>query len=83
MDTLEACKLAYRKHHLGDESIGWEELSNCLFLALCNEMGDEGYQDWLKNAVEEPWTCRRCGDPNITERCQGCNADRRGLGGEC
>jgi hypothetical protein len=25
---LDAVKLAYRKHHMGDDSIGWEELSD-------------------------------------------------------
>ena len=44
---LDAVKLAYRKHHLGDESIGWDELSGCLLDALCNEMGDNGFQEWL------------------------------------
>ena len=47
MDLLNACKLAYRKHHLNDESIGWEELGDCLLDALCNEMGDDGFQEWL------------------------------------
>jgi len=47
MDLLSACKLAYRKHHLNDDSIGWDELSDCLLDALCNEMGDDGFQEWL------------------------------------
>ena len=47
MDLLSACKLAYRKHHLNDDSIGWDELSDCLLAALCNEMGDDGYQEWI------------------------------------
>ena len=46
---LEACKLAYRKHHLGDESIGWEELGTILLDAICNEIGDDGYQKWLED----------------------------------
>ena len=49
MDLLSACKLAYRKHHLNDDSIGWNELGDCLLDALCNEMGDEGFQEWLKS----------------------------------
>ena len=44
---LEACKMAYRKHHLDDQSIGWDELSKFLLNALCNAMGDEGFQEWL------------------------------------
>ena len=42
MDLLTACKLAYRKHHLDDESVGWEELGNALLDALCNECGNCG-----------------------------------------
>ena len=46
-DLLTACKLAYRKYHLNDNSIGWHELGECLLDALCNEMGDESFQKWL------------------------------------
>ena len=50
-DPLEvaenAVKAAYRKHHLGDESIGWDELATTLQCALCEIMGDSGYQQWL------------------------------------
>lgn len=49
---LAAVKLAYRKHHLGDDSIGWDELSEALLNALCNSMGDEGFQAWLKEVTE-------------------------------
>lgn len=48
MDLLTACQLAYRKHHLGDESIGWEELGDCLQAALCEAMGDHEFCEWLK-----------------------------------
>lgn len=43
----EAVKLAYRKHHMGDEDVGWNELSDRLRDALCNSMGDVGYQRWV------------------------------------
>lgn len=49
MNLLDACKLAYRKHVLDDDSIGWDELGNCLLDALCNELGDDDYQEWLKS----------------------------------
>ena len=52
MDTLEACKLAYRKHHLNDDSIGWEELGHILVDAICDEIGDEGYKEWLRKTKE-------------------------------
>ena len=48
MNLLDACKLAYRKHVLNDESIGWDELGNCLLDAICNEIGDDGYRQWLQ-----------------------------------
>jgi len=44
---LVSLQMAYRKHHLNDDSIGWEELSTSLLNTLCNVMGDEGYQEWL------------------------------------
>lgn len=47
-ELLEAVKLAYRKHHLGDDTIGWNELSDTLLNALCNAMGDEAYLEWVK-----------------------------------
>lgn len=48
MDLLEACKMAYRKHHLLDKSIGWEELSDVLCDAICNEIGDDDFVIWLE-----------------------------------
>lgn len=43
---LFVLKLAYRKHHLGDETIGWDELGNKMCDALCDAMGDEEYRKW-------------------------------------
>jgi hypothetical protein len=45
---LHAVQSAYHKHHLGDDSIGWDELSDIMCDALCNEMGNVGFQKWLK-----------------------------------
>ena len=53
MNLLSACKLAYRKHHLGDVSIGWEELAEVLMNALCNEMGDDAFQKWLHHLASQ------------------------------
>jgi len=47
-DLLYACKAAYRKHVLDDDEIGWEELTDILYDALCNAMGDDGFVLWLK-----------------------------------
>ncbi len=46
---LAAVQAAYRKHCLGDDYIGWDELSNILLNALCNAMTDEGYQKWINS----------------------------------
>lgn len=47
---LEVVKLAYRKHHLQDTTIGWEELSEALHNALCNAIGDDAFVEWNKTA---------------------------------
>ena len=44
---LGAVKLAYRKHHLGDDSIGWSEVSDALYNALCSELGDDEFRKWI------------------------------------
>lgn len=49
---LSAVKLAYRKHHLDDPSIGWDELSDKLMTALCETMGDQEFQKWLAKVKE-------------------------------
>lgn len=46
---LKAVKMAYRKHHLDDDSIGWTELSDILLIALLNAMGNEEFQRWLES----------------------------------
>jgi len=50
---LKALQMAYRKHYLSDESIGWDELSDILLNALCDVMGDKGYQNWVKSVKEK------------------------------
>lgn len=44
---LSALQMAYRKHHCGDDSIGWNELSDVMCDSLCEVMGDEGFQRWV------------------------------------
>ena len=48
-------RMAYRKHHLGDESIGWNELSDELAGVLCETMGDKEFQAWAKNPITKPY----------------------------
>lgn len=45
-NLLDACKLTYRKHVMNDPNIGWEELSDYLCDALCNEIGDAKFVVW-------------------------------------
>lgn len=42
-------RMAYRKHHLGDESIGWDELSDEIETVLCEIMSDEKFQSWAED----------------------------------
>jgi len=51
-DLLHAVQQAYLKHHCNDDRIGWDELGNILLNALCNVMGDEGYQKWIREATK-------------------------------
>lgn len=44
---LAAVQLAYRKHALMDDRVGWEELEQTLLDTLCNAMGSDGFQDWI------------------------------------
>lgn len=50
-EVVEAVKLAYRKHWLGDGSIGWDELGEKLHDALCNAMGDEEFVKWTNKNI--------------------------------
>lgn len=53
IDLFFACKMAYRKHYLNDESIGWDELSEVLKEALCCYMGDDEFVLWLHELNSE------------------------------
>jgi len=65
---LDAVKMAYRKHVMDDPNIGWEQLSETLFAALYNEMGDAEYQKWLLSTRERLfWKMTTNGLPTRTE----------------
>jgi hypothetical protein len=51
--ATNALKMAYRKHHLSDDSIGWTQLSDVLCDALCDLLGDTGFENWLGCAKRE------------------------------
>ena len=52
-ELLEAVKMAYRKHHLGDPDIGWDELGEKLGDTLSNAMGVEGFVKWQEKVSEQ------------------------------
>jgi chromosome segregation ATPase len=48
IEVLEdALKKSYRKHWLNDEHIGWQELGDIIYNALCISLGDDGFEKWL------------------------------------
>jgi hypothetical protein len=50
---VTACQMAYRKHVLDDDSIGWDELGEVLKDALCNVMTDENFVEWVKSVKKQ------------------------------
>jgi len=52
--TKAALQLAYRFHHMGDPDVGSNELGDALCDALCELMGDEGFQEWSKEVRPKP-----------------------------
>lgn len=50
---LKTLQQVYRKHHMNDPSIEWEELDEMVFDTLCDVMGDEVFQEWVKKVKED------------------------------
>jgi len=50
--ALDALQAAYRKHHYGDDTVGWDELGNKLNNAVCTLMGEEGAYSWRAALLE-------------------------------
>lgn len=46
-NLLDVCQMAYRKHVLDDDGVGWDELSEALAAVLSSEMGDKEFINWL------------------------------------
>ena len=44
---MKVLKMAYRKHVLEDDSIGWNELSDALGSVLAIKMGDDKFVKWV------------------------------------
>lgn len=51
-ELLNVVKAAYLKHHCGQDNVGWNKLSDMMCDALCNAMGDVGFQRWLDENTE-------------------------------
>jgi hypothetical protein len=50
---VHVLQMAYRKHHLEDPCVGWDELDEELETLLCEMMGDRPFQEWLtRHAME-------------------------------
>jgi hypothetical protein len=47
--ALNALKIVYRKHHKGDERIGWQEMDEHVLGALLKLMGTDGYMKWANS----------------------------------
>lgn len=54
---LRAVMMAYAKHHLGSDHIGWNELSDVLHCEICNTIGDDAFVAWgekMKAEANQP-----------------------------
>jgi hypothetical protein len=49
-DLLTACQMAYRKHVMNDNTVGWSELGDILANSLAEAMGDDEFCQWLREA---------------------------------
>lgn len=53
-ETIEnALKLAYRHVHMADENVSSGEVSEAVFDALCELMGDKGFVKWTFELEEK------------------------------
>lgn len=46
-DLILVLQMAYRKHVLDDDTIGWQELEDRLRDGLLDALGPEGFEAWL------------------------------------
>jgi len=57
-----------------DDSIGWDELGDCLLDALYNEMRDDGLLEWLASCRAVKY------DPFTGEKMQDVGMHKKGSG---
>ncbi len=48
---LHAVLYAYAKHHADCVGIGWDELSDILRNAICEEIGDYNFYTWAEKLI--------------------------------
>lgn len=46
---LNALKSCYLYHHLNSSEFGYGEISDIIHNALCNALGEDGYQSWISS----------------------------------
>lgn len=50
-EIIQVLKLAYQKHHMDDDKIGWDELGQIMGDTLAEVMGDEEFQKWIRDVA--------------------------------
>lgn len=50
---LRVALMAYAKHTLDSQHIGWEELGDALYNEICNTVGDDEFCKWGDKIKEE------------------------------
>jgi hypothetical protein len=45
-------QMAYRKHVLNDDRVGWDELADRLQTVICESLGDPAFQVWLAEVTK-------------------------------
>ena len=50
--TVKALKCAYKKMTNPECELGWEEVTDMLCDAICNEIGDNAFCNWSDNGLE-------------------------------
>jgi len=65
---ISAAKAAYQKHHMGDDSIGWDELGTMLWDAICFELGEEAAYMWRRSIdAKDEVICKECGSGTLDQ----------------
>ena len=52
-ELLAVAEMAYRKHNLADDRIGWDELGDRICDVLCNFYGGNVFAKWVEQFDED------------------------------